>query len=192
MRLLALAVMSLMWVIALPATVYKWVDENGVTHYSDQPHPGAKRVEVEAVQTYSAPPPPVSQPAAAPVAVIQGPVYKVCELYRPTADEVLFNVDTVTAKLRVDPQMRAGDKVIIALDGKRLTDVSSAGEEFTVTPVFRGTHTISAEVVDPQGKTICQTSGITFHVRQASKSSPQSPTRPVTPPPRTPRPPTRP
>ena len=30
---------------ALPATVYKWVDADGVTHYSDQPHPGAQKVD---------------------------------------------------------------------------------------------------------------------------------------------------
>ena len=34
------------------ATIYKWVDENGVVHYSDQPHQNAQKVDVPAVQTY--------------------------------------------------------------------------------------------------------------------------------------------
>ena len=41
--------------VALAGSVYKWVDENGVTHYSDQPHENAQKVELKAPQTYSAP-----------------------------------------------------------------------------------------------------------------------------------------
>ena len=37
---------------AVAATVYKWVDENGVVHYSDQPHPNAQKIHVQAAQTY--------------------------------------------------------------------------------------------------------------------------------------------
>lgn len=179
MRLIALLIMSLTWAAALPATVYKWVDEKGVTHYSDQPYPGAKKIEVEAVQTYSAPPPPPVQPNAAQAgAVIEGPIYKVCEVYRPAADEVLFNTSSVTASLRMEPQLRPGDRVTIALDGKRLTELAATGDEFTVAPVDRGTHTISGEVTDKDGNVLCQTPAVTFHVRQASQLSPQSPTRP--------------
>ena len=36
-------------------TVYKWVDENGVVHYSDQPHPNAQKMQVQEAQTYTAP-----------------------------------------------------------------------------------------------------------------------------------------
>ena len=192
MRLPALLIMSLTCGFALAATVYKWVDENGVTHYSDQPSPGAEKIDVQAVQTYSAPPPAVGQPGAAtPRAVIEGPIYKVCELYRPAAEEVLFNTSSVTASLRVEPRMRPGDKVTIALDGKRLTDVAAAGEEVTVAPVERGTHTITGQITDLQGNVLCQTPGVTFHVRQASKLTPQSPTA-ARPPAVPPRPPTRP
>jgi len=63
MRFIAAVVMLLVSGLALAATVYKWVDENGVTHYSDQPHPGAQKVTVAAPQTYSAPPPPAVAPA---------------------------------------------------------------------------------------------------------------------------------
>ena len=32
---------------AMAATVYKWVDAQGVTHYSDQPHAEAKVIDVQ-------------------------------------------------------------------------------------------------------------------------------------------------
>jgi hypothetical protein len=191
MRLAASIVVSLAWGIALPATVYKWVDANGVTHYSDQPHPGAQKIEVSEPQTYSAPPP-ANQQAAAQSNATAGPVYATCELFSPAAEEVLFNVSTVTTKLRLDPDLRPGDKVTIALDGKRLlAGVAASGNAYTVSPVYRGTHTILAEVTDPEGKAVCRTPVVTFHVRQASTLSPQSPTRPK-PSPRAPQPPTRP
>ena len=41
--------------VATAATVYKWVDENGVTHFSDQPHENAQKVELKAPQTFTAP-----------------------------------------------------------------------------------------------------------------------------------------
>jgi len=194
MRLCAVIVMSLMWGLALAATVYKWVDEQGVTHYSDQPYPGAKKIDVQAAQTYTAPPP-ATQPAAASPRTASGsgsPPYRTCELFRPTPDEVLFNVSSITAKLRLDPSLRAGDKVAIALDGKRMTGMPTTGEEFTLTPVYRGTHTVVALVEDSQGKNVCQTVPVTFHVRQASLLAPGSPTRPIQTPPHTPAAPTRP
>ena len=53
--------------VTVAATVYRWVDENGVTHYSDQPHENAEKVTVAAPQTYSAAKgySPVTPPAAA-------------------------------------------------------------------------------------------------------------------------------
>lgn len=187
MRQVLLPVMLLVTASAGAATIYKWVDANGVTHYSDQPYPGAKKIEVEAAQTYSAPPPPraaVSKSAAAN----EGPPYKACELFKPSPEEVFFNVSTVTAKLRLDPGLRAGDKASIALDGKVLRDIPLAGADFTLTQVDRGTHTVSAVVENLAGEIICQSPSVTFHVRQASILSPKSPLRPKPPakPPRKP------
>jgi len=62
---------SLVCSLALAATVYKWVDENGIVHYSDQPHPNAQKVGVQPAQTYkagdvpAAPGGPIAPPAAA-------------------------------------------------------------------------------------------------------------------------------
>jgi hypothetical protein len=174
MRHLVIAALLLANGTAVAATVYKWVDANGVTHYSDQPFPGAKKIEVESAQTYAAPAPPqASVPAAAPQAA--GPPYKTCELFRPSADEVLFNVSTVTAKLRLDPGLRAGDKATVVLDGRTLPEVPLSGTDFNLTSVYRGTHTVGAVVQNLAGEIVCQTSPVTFHVRQASILSPQSP-----------------
>jgi hypothetical protein len=177
MRSTLMALLLFASVNAAAATIYKWVDANGVTHYSDQPHPGASKIEVDAAQTYSAPSSPITSAGASPNSADAGPPYKECELYRPGADEVFFSVEGVTAKLRLDPQLRPGDKAVIALDNKRLNDLPMIGNEFQVSPVYRGTHTLVAVVEDLSGKAVCQTPAVTFHVRQASILSPQSPQR---------------
>lgn len=176
MRQIVLPLLLLATGIAPAATVYKWVDANGVTHYSDQPFPGAKKIEVESAQTYKAPSPGAAAVPATPAkAKVDGPLYKICELYRPAPEEVLFNVNTVTAKLRLDPGLRAGDRALVALDGKVMAEVPLVGNEFTLSQVDRGTHTVAAVVENLAGEIICQSPSVTFYVRQASVLSPQSP-----------------
>src|SRR3979490_2925401 len=55
---------SLVCSLAVAATVYKWVDEKGVVHYSDQPHPNAQKMNVQAAQNYKATA--IAAPAGAP------------------------------------------------------------------------------------------------------------------------------
>jgi len=160
----------------IAATVYKWVDEQGVIHYSDQPDPRAQKVEVESAQTFTSTPVPDAPSPSAPADA--GPRYALCELYRPENDEVFLNTDTVTTKLRLQPQLQAGDRVAIALDGKRQTNVPESGSDFVLTNVTRGTHTVMAVIEDSQGKAVCTTGSITFHVRQPSVQAPIPSVRP--------------
>jgi hypothetical protein len=159
---------------ALAATVYKWVDEKGVTHYSDQPHPNAKEVQVQSAQTYRSPGvAPVS--SSSPSAAQPADAYRVCELYRPENDEVFFNTDTVVVKLRLNPQLRDGDRVAFGLDGKR---TQTGGSTEATLKVERGTHQLMATVEDSSGKAVCTTPGVTFHVRQPSVQAPNRANRP--------------
>ncbi len=162
---------------AAPTTVYKWVDEKGVTHYSDQPHPNATTVDVRPAQTVSsAPVPSVSSPNTA--VSDEEPAYTTCELYRPENDEVFLNTSTVTAKLRLEPKLAPGDQVGIAIDGKRQANQPRTGTEFVLTGVERGTHSVFAVVANAQGKPLCTTAPVTFHVRQPSVQAPVKAVRP--------------
>jgi hypothetical protein len=167
MSCLALACASAM------ATVYKWVDENGVTHYSDQPHPKAQEVDVKSAQTYQSTgvtPTPSSTSASQPALA-----YRVCEVFRPENDEVFMNTDTIVAKVRTDPQVRGGDRVAFGLDGKRVQTTSSSEASLKVE---RGTHTLMAVVEDASGKPLCTSGSVTFHVRQPSVQAPNRANRP--------------
>jgi len=179
LTLLPLASFLLFAGVATAATVYKWVDEQGVTHFSDQPHPQAQQLEVKDAQTFKGTPPAAastsSTNSAAPAAAR---TYGVCELYRPENDEVFLNTDTLTAKVRLEPNLARGDKIYLALDGKRVMNQPTGSSDFVLTEVERGTHVLVAVVEDPSQKVLCATPPVTFHVRQPSVQAPVKNVRP--------------
>jgi hypothetical protein len=183
MRRTSLLLTLLAFTAVASATVYKWVDEKGVTHYSDQPHPGATKVEVAPAQTYSAPPPPPA-PAGAPStgsaaaqARPEGPAYRVCAITRPGNDETYLNPPDVTVTVKLDPALREGHKLTLSMDGKPLQGGSVEGGNFTVSPISRGTHQLTLAVTEQGGRAVCQAAA-TFHVRQPSVNAPANPNNP--------------
>ena len=164
--------------VATAATVYKWVDENGVTHFSDQPHPNAQKVELKAPQTFTAPkvtaPTQSSRPSPSRPAE---KVYTACGMSEPTADQVFMNTDTVSAGVTAQPAVRPGDTVVVTMDGAPVPGVPASGGQFTITPVDRGEHTIQMVIKDPTGVTVCSSPAVTFHVHQPSLQSPTNPAR---------------
>lgn len=176
MRTLLFTLMLLGSTVASAATVYKWVDENGVTHFSDQPHENAQKVELKAPQTFSAPKtaaPAKSTPPKQPAEK----VYQSCSMSEPTTDQVFLNTDTVSAGTSVQPSVRPGDTVVVTMDGAPVPGVPPSGGQFTISPVDRGEHSIQMVVKDSSGNTVCSSSPVQFHVRQPSIQSPTNPIR---------------
>jgi Domain of unknown function (DUF4124) len=179
MRKLVFTLMSLACSVALAQAVYKWVDENGVVHYSDQPHPNAEKIHVKAVQTYK-PTAPDTQvpgaPGAAPAAA--GASYQGCAVMQPQDGQDFANVPSLNIVVQTDPVLRPGDQIFVTLDGQGLNDGKATGAQFTLSPVDRGTHTLQAQVRSADGTLMCQTPTVTFNVHQPSIANPANPVRP--------------
>ena len=160
--------------LAVSATVYKWVDENGVTHFSDQPHENAQKVQVEAPQTYKS-----SQPARASAQPgrRQPPSnsYQSCAVTSPQNDETLPNAYSVNVAVQVSPTPQDGDRAVLYLDGTPVPAFPTGGGSFTITSIERGTHTLRAVVQDSQGKALCQSTDVTVTVLQPSVLNPANP-----------------
>ena len=183
MRRLVFTLMLTLAPLALAQTVYKWVDENGQVHYSDQPHPSAEKIHVKAVQTYKASqagvaPAPTAPPGEVPVAAQTAPAYQGCAIAEPGDGASFANIDSLTVVVQTDPLLRSGDKIYVSLDGAALNGGQPTGSPFNVSPVERGTHTLQAIVRDSQGAVMCRTPGVTFEVHQASLLNPANPARP--------------
>jgi hypothetical protein len=155
-------------------TVYKWVDAQGVVHYSDQPHPNAQKLEVRGAQTFSSVAVPSSSSPAPAEAPPAGPAYESCSIAQPTDQQMLMNVYNTTAVVQTSPPLRPGDLVHLFVDGKQIQG-SSTSFSF---PVFRGQHSVQTVIEDSTGQIVCETSSVTFFVHQPSVQNPANPVHP--------------
>ena len=173
MRVALFTLMSVVCTVAVSATVYRWVDENGVTHYSDQPHEKAEKVQVAAPQTYKpAPLPRSTGPQSSPP---DAPNTYQCQVVAPANDDSFPNTYSVNTSVQVDPAPHGGDKAFLLLDGARVPNFPTAGGSFTLSNIDRGQHTLQAVVQDQSGKLLCQSANVSFTVLQPSVLNPSNP-----------------
>lgn len=176
----ALAALSLLSAAALAdnggrTTVYRWVDAQGVVHYSDQPHPNAQKMEITGAQTFSSLPAGAAPSTSAPAATqSSAPAYDSCSIAQPGDQQMLMNVYQATAIVQTSPALRPGDQVHLFFDGKQ---IQGSGTSFTF-PVVRGQHSVQAVIEDGTGQIVCETSSVTFFVHQPSVQNPHNPVHP--------------
>jgi len=176
MRTLAFTLLLLLCSVALAATVYRWVDDDGVVHYSDQPHPNAEKMQVHAAQSYkpSALDTPAAGGAGGGASAAAPAPYRGCAIVQPQDGQDFANVDSLTVVVQTDPPLHQGDKVFVSVDGQALNGGSPTGPQFTLSPVDRGQHTAQALVKDAGGAVQCQTPPVTFQVHQNSIQNPNN------------------
>jgi Domain of unknown function (DUF4124) len=180
MRRVLFTLMSLVCSLAIAGTVYKWVDEDGVVHYSDQPHPNAQKLQIQSVQTYKALPVETTSSSAANAPAVSAAQsgYQGCAIVQPTDSQDFANIDSLTVVVNTDPKLRPGDQIFVTYDGQPLNGTSATGGTFVISPVDRGSHTLQAVVRSSDGTIMCQSPGVTFNVHQPSLLNPANPIRP--------------
>lgn len=161
--------------LAVPAfagqTVYKWVDDKGVTHYSDQPIAGAEKVELSGGPSRASAPAPTYSPPPQQQVTTKGPVYSRFVVQSPQQDEAIINTGgAVRVSLASTPAINSEHVVSLYLDGSPVSGFGGMSHEFTNVP--RGTHTVKAVVSTQRGEKIQETPSVTFHVRQESAAQP--------------------
>ena len=154
--------------------LWTWTDENGVTHFSDRPVPGARRMELATSST----PPPAGEPtpaAAAPVArQDRAPAveYRSLEIWEPEQDASFFGADVaVNVRMRVEPDLAPGHRLFLFLDGQRVEGATDALEH-TLTNLPRGAHSLSAVIWDEGSTELFRSEPRVFHVRQPTINQP--------------------
>jgi hypothetical protein len=181
--------------LALPAlgpvhasqTVWKWVDGNGVTHFSDTPVAGATRMEISTGNRDSRPPPVTSAPSYATPPVNTGSSYRNFEIWKPANDQNFVNTaGQVTVNIRVDPALQPGHQLALIMDGRPVVGFPRNATQHELKEVSRGTHVLVAQILDGRGTRLQETAPVTFYVRQESIAQP--PVGPALRPPPKPRP----
>lgn len=157
-------------------TVWKWVDENGVTHYADRPVPGAVKMEINSGTSSGASDSSSSSfgsttRAAQPADT--GPTYRNFEIWKPANDETIPNTGgQVTVNVRVDPGLQPGHSLYLYLDGRLVEGFSPDSLSFDLKEVPRGTHQLLAVINDGRGTRVQETEPVSFFVRQESVAQP--------------------
>ena len=153
------------------AQAYRWVDEDGVIHYSDRPHVGAERVQLLSDGIRRRPtPPPVSRNTASDAddAAEQSTVfrYESLTIGAPLAEETLWNIEGVlNVTLNVDPALQSGHRIRVYFNGTpRFVNRTS----FQIDEVYRGVHNIQAEILDESGTMMIRSMPNRFYVQQNS------------------------
>ena len=163
-----LLVIGLLVGSAVCAQAYRWVDEDGVVHFSDRPQPGAEQIElpeanVTTVRRYGRS---TTQRRNNDDDEREEFAYEELLVSSPAAEETLWNIEGVlNVTLIVRPNLRSGDQVRIYFDGQMRT---VNGLSFQIDNVWRGVHNIQAEIVDSGGNLMIRSLPNRFYVQQTT------------------------
>ncbi|HEY7641172.1 MAG TPA: DUF4124 domain-containing protein [Steroidobacteraceae bacterium] len=160
---------------AVASDVWKWVDEKGVTHYSDQPVPGAAKIEVRTGNVVGTQPQNTFIPApdTATTPADAGPIYRNFQIVRPQEQQAFINTaGVVGVEIVIEPFVKQQHTLNLLLDGQAVQGFPRNAQSYDLKGVPRGTHSVSATVTDQNGAVIARTGSVTFTVRQESIAQP--------------------
>jgi len=154
--------------------LWKWKDANGVTQYSDRPVPGATKVEM-----YTSTPAQAAAPAARPATpatpgVAAAVQYQSLEIWQPESGESYFGADAaVNVRMRSEPSLAAGDRLLLYLDGK-LVEGATNSYEHTLSNLERGVHSLAAVILDDKGNEKIRSEPRVFHIKLPTTNEPRA------------------
>ena len=153
--------------------VWKWVDDKGVTHFSDQPVPGATKMELNSAPRSSNEPTPTYSTSPTTTTRPTGPAYSRLAVESPQQDETIVNTGgKVIVRLAVSPAIAQDHVVSLFMDGARVDGFPPNGTSHELSDVPRGAHTLKIVISTQQGQSIQESQPTTFHVRQESVAKP--------------------
>ena len=166
----SLLVMLILYSLVSAEVVYKKVEKDGSISYSDEEMPDSEKVYIPEdnqnqgiggqATGYSPSSGSNNKKASPPL-----PTYTSLVIASPANETtVLPDQMTLAVSVSVLPGLVDGDQVAILLDGKEV----SLGTELshTLDNLYRGTHTLTAKVINSSGKTMINAAPVVFYVRR--------------------------
>lgn len=155
--------------------VWQWRDADGVTHFSDYPQPGARKIVLNgaptttsaAAATSTSPARPAAQPA------MQEVVYDRLEIWSPENGASFFEADsTISIRIRAEPEVGPTHRLLTYLDGKLLPGENAT--EHSLSNVERGVHSVTSVIVNREGRELIRSEPVVFHMKQTSVANPRN------------------
>jgi hypothetical protein len=157
------------------AVVYKWVDADGVVHFSDQPSPGAEKIYTSSPSTAAAASAPGSAAGSrqAPKSAAAGGLgFSEFSIASPVNDQTFFGDDVIAVHLNLEPGLKPTQSITWHLNGKQLESPPDA-TSFPLPHLDRGAYTLAATITDQETSESQGSNSVTFYVRQPSALAPQ-------------------
>jgi len=157
--------------------IYQWVDPSGQKHYSDVPRPGWEPVNVDVARPSTVTPMAVPRPERPePAAGDDGSRYDALSIRSPGQEEVLWNIEgQLEVSTALSPPLRQGHVLFLYLDDQPVARLEPGDTVARLSGVWRGEHTLRAEVLDSSNQPLIRSEPVTFYVRQTSVANPQNP-----------------
>ena len=155
--------------LAATTTIHRWVDAQGVVHFSDQPTgaPGSETITVATpAKTQSVAPQPST--SSTPTATSQTAPVGSIRLVSPANDtQVRENTGRVAIEAEINPLPTDGYYLKVLLDGAVVQQVADSMQTELVN-VDRGTHQLELQLLDKNGKLLASSGTSTFHLMRIS------------------------
>jgi len=171
----ALLAAVLVWPGFAAAEIYKHVDRDGVVHYSDEPAPGAKAVELPEISVYPfrVPVPPSPQSSSETTTsdtsgsssdVDDRQIEEEFRILEPENNATLLPAGgVISIRIVLQPELQHGQSLALMLDG-RPADATGTDADFALANVTSGSHILEARVIDGNGHLVRRAKSVLFHV----------------------------
>jgi len=145
------------------AEVYKYINKQGKTAYSDIPVAGAEKVVVPPVMTYKAPV--IKQATQTSKKSPSSQVtYQYLRITQPSNQAaVRNNQGQLTVKYSIKPSLQEGDRLLLLVDG-----VSQ--ESMSIDGLLRGQHRLSLQVLDLNNEVLMSSDEVEFYLQKQTVS----------------------
>jgi hypothetical protein len=157
--------------------MWVWKDANGVTHYSDVPAPGAKRITIAGSSPGAPPPPATTTSDEGATRSEQPPVtlqYDSLGFTVPEEGATFFAADaSIEVRVTSSPMLAKGDRLLVYLDGRQV-DAAENSYQHMLTGLDRGVHMLTAVILDQQGNEKISSAPRNFSVRIDAVDNPRN------------------
>ncbi len=144
------------------ADVYKYINKQGKTAYSDVPIAGAKKIIIPPVVTFKAPVIPKRQVPVNEIKRGDAHRYKSLKITSPVEDDTVRNNEgIVNVAYLLKPSLRKGDRLVLFVDGKKQRGLTAKGIE-------RGEHVLRLEVQSKNGIKRINSQRVSFNLHHQS------------------------
>ncbi|RKT44100.1 DUF4124 domain-containing protein [Thiocapsa rosea] len=161
----AFAVLALLTPLAWSAEIFRWVDADGRTHFSDRrpPDAAAQRIVPDTGSVGDSTPDGATPSDDVP---LLGP-YAAFDILTPAAGAVLLQqTDTLEIQLELEPPLLEGHRLDLMLDD-RAVPVEAGSTRFQIKGVGFEAHRIQARVQDALGMVVATTPSLELELRQS-------------------------